>query len=72
MKGLLLGVGVAVALAALEGDASAGLADEAPLSRSASAGATHGMTLAKAKKRRRPRGSRRQGGARRRCGRRGR
>ena len=54
MKGLLLGVGVAVALAALEGDASAGLADEAPLSRSASAGATHGMTLAKAKKRRRP------------------
>lgn len=54
MKGLLLGVGVAVALAALEGDASAGLADEAPLSRSASAGATHGITLAKAKKRRRP------------------
>jgi len=53
MKGLLLGMGVAVALAALEGDASAGLADEAPLSRSASAGATHGMTLAKAKKRRR-------------------
>ena len=54
MKGLLLGVGVAVALAALEGDASAGLADEAPLSRLASAGATHGITLAKAKKRRRP------------------
>ncbi len=54
MKGLLLGMGVAVALAALESDASAGLADEAPLSRSASAGATRGMTLAKAKKRRRP------------------
>jgi hypothetical protein len=54
MKGLLLGVGVAVALAALEGDASAGLADEVSLSRLASAGATHGRTLAKAKKRRRP------------------
>ena len=54
MKRLLLAGAVAVALAALEGDASAGLADEAPLSRSASAGATHGMTLAKAKKRRRP------------------
>jgi hypothetical protein len=52
MKGLLLGV--AVALAAWEGDAAAGLADDAPLSRSASAGATHGVTLAKAKKRRRP------------------
>jgi len=54
MRGLLLGLGVAVALAALEGDASAGLADDAPLSRSASVGATHGRTLAKAKKRRRP------------------
>jgi hypothetical protein len=53
MKSLLWGLAGAVALAGLGSDASAGVKDEALRARAA-AGATHGMTLAKAKKRRRP------------------
>jgi hypothetical protein len=53
MNSLLWGLAAAVALAGLGSDASAGVTDEALRPRVA-AGATHGMTLAKAKKRRRP------------------
>lgn len=51
MKGLLFGAALAVGLAALEGDASAGLTAESAASLSAAAGRAHGHTLlAKAKK----------------------
>jgi hypothetical protein len=64
MKGLFAGLVVAVVVASLGSDASAALTDEATPTLAAKAGSRHhAVTIAKAKKRKRPAGSRSPGKA---------